>query len=77
MSGHSKWSTIKRKKGAADAERGKIFAIKNSRRDDSILQEKPQPDFETAKAGLWGNSRKTGRGGIRGIYHGVRGVCYQ
>ena len=26
MSGHSKWSTIKRKKGAIDAERGKIFA---------------------------------------------------
>ena len=26
MSGHSKWSTIKRKKGAADAERGKVFA---------------------------------------------------
>lgn len=26
MSGHSKWSTIKRKKGAADAERGKMFA---------------------------------------------------
>lgn len=25
MSGHSKWSTIKRKKGAIDAERGKIF----------------------------------------------------
>lgn len=25
MSGHSKWSTIKRKKGKADAERGKIF----------------------------------------------------
>ena len=25
MSGHSKWSTIKRKKGAADAKRGKIF----------------------------------------------------
>lgn len=25
MSGHSKWSTIKRKKGAADAQRGKIF----------------------------------------------------
>jgi YebC/PmpR family DNA-binding regulatory protein len=26
MSGHSKWSTIKRKKGAADARRGKLFA---------------------------------------------------
>jgi YebC/PmpR family DNA-binding regulatory protein len=25
MSGHSKWSTIKRKKGATDAKRGKVF----------------------------------------------------
>ena len=25
MSGHSKWSTIKRKKGATDAKRGAIF----------------------------------------------------
>src|SRR4051812_47522134 len=25
MSGHSKWATIKRKKGALDAKRGKIF----------------------------------------------------
>ena len=25
MSGHSKWSTIKRKKGAVDAKRGKLF----------------------------------------------------
>jgi len=25
MSGHSKWSTIKRKKGAADAKRGALF----------------------------------------------------
>ena len=25
MSGHSKWSTIKRKKGAADAKRGVVF----------------------------------------------------
>ena len=26
MSGHSKWSTIKRKKGAADAKRGQLFS---------------------------------------------------
>lgn len=26
MSGHNKWSTIKRKKGAMDAQRGKLFA---------------------------------------------------
>ena len=25
MSGHSKWATIKRKKGAADAKRGQLF----------------------------------------------------
>ena len=25
MSGHSKWATIKRKKGAADAKRGRFF----------------------------------------------------
>ncbi|MDH5493641.1 MAG: YebC/PmpR family DNA-binding transcriptional regulator, partial [Myxococcales bacterium] len=25
MSGHSKWSTIKRRKGAQDAKRGKVF----------------------------------------------------
>ena len=25
MSGHSKWSSIKHKKGAADAKRGKLF----------------------------------------------------
>ena len=26
MSGHSKWHSIKHKKGAADAARGKLFA---------------------------------------------------
>ena len=26
MSGHNKWSTIKRKKGALDAKRSKIFS---------------------------------------------------
>src|SRR3989304_8039706 len=29
MSGHSKWSTIKRKKGAADAKRGAVFTRLN------------------------------------------------
>ena len=26
MSGHNKWSTIKHKKGAADARRGRLFS---------------------------------------------------
>jgi len=29
MSGHSKWSTIKRKKGAAAAKGGKVFSKLN------------------------------------------------
>ena len=29
MSGHSKWASIKHKKGAADAKRGKIFSRLN------------------------------------------------
>jgi len=29
MSGHSKWSSIRHKKGATDAKRGKIFSKLN------------------------------------------------
>ena len=34
MSGHSKWSSIKHKKGAVDAKRGKIFT--------KLIKEQPQ-----------------------------------
>jgi len=38
MSGHSKWSTIKRKKGATDAKRGKVFSkIDATMRNGNIL----------------------------------------
>jgi len=43
MSGHSKWSTIKRKKGAADAKRGKIFT-KIGRELETAAREGPDPD---------------------------------
>ena len=39
MAGHSKWSTIKRKKGAADQKRGKIFY----RTDVGLLEFVPKP----------------------------------
>ena len=46
MSGHNKWSTIKHKKGAADAKRGKVFSRVSKEiimavelRDGSILLE--------------------------------------
>jgi YebC/PmpR family DNA-binding regulatory protein len=43
MSGHSKWSTIKRKKGAQDAKRGKIFT-KIGRELETAAREGPDPD---------------------------------
>ncbi|HIQ05134.1 MAG TPA: YebC/PmpR family DNA-binding transcriptional regulator [Anaerolineae bacterium] len=43
MSGHSKWSTIKRKKAAEDAKRGKIFT-KLAREIQIAAREGPDPD---------------------------------
>ena len=44
MSGHSKWSTIKRKKGAADAKRSKIFS--KLIKDITIAVKESGPDPE-------------------------------
>ncbi len=44
MSGHSKWATIKRKKGATDAKRGKIFT-KLAREIQLAAREGPDPNF--------------------------------
>ena len=43
MSGHSKWSTIKRKKGAADAKRGAVFT-KLAREIQIAAREGGDPD---------------------------------
>jgi YebC/PmpR family DNA-binding regulatory protein len=45
MSGHSKWSTIKRKKGAADAKRGKLFTKLG--KEISIVAREGGPDPDT------------------------------
>ena len=44
MSGHSKWATIKRKKGANDAQRGKIFT-KFAREIQLAAREGADPNF--------------------------------
>jgi YebC/PmpR family DNA-binding regulatory protein len=44
MSGHSKWSTIKRKKGAIDAKRSKIFS--KIIKDITIAVKESGPDLE-------------------------------
>jgi YebC/PmpR family DNA-binding regulatory protein len=46
MSGHSKWSTIKRKKGAADAKRSKLFS-RVSKEITIAVREGGGPDTET------------------------------
>jgi YebC/PmpR family DNA-binding regulatory protein len=44
MSGHNKWSTIKRKKGAIDAKRGKIFTKIIKEIMISVREGGPDPD---------------------------------
>ncbi len=44
MSGHSKWSTIKRKKGALDAKRGKIFTKLNREIFIAVKEGGPHPE---------------------------------
>jgi YebC/PmpR family DNA-binding regulatory protein len=44
MSGHNKWSTIKRKKGAIDAKRSKIFSKINKEITVAVKESGPDPD---------------------------------
>jgi len=44
MSGHSKWSTIKRKKGAEDAKRGKIFTKIGREIEIAVREGDPNPE---------------------------------
>lgn len=44
MSGHNKWSTIKRKKGAMDAKRSKIFSRINKEITVAVKESGPDPD---------------------------------
>jgi len=44
MSGHSKWSTIKRKKGALDAKRSKIFSRIVKEIQVAVKEGGPEPD---------------------------------
>jgi YebC/PmpR family DNA-binding regulatory protein len=48
MSGHSKWSTIKRKKGAEDAKRGKIFTRIAREIMMAARESGPDPDSNSA-----------------------------
>ena len=51
MSGHSKWSSIKHKKGAADAKRGKLFSKLSRAIIVAAREGGPDPDANAALAG--------------------------
>ena len=44
MSGHSHWATIRRKKGAADAKKGKLFSKIAKQIMTAVKQAGPNPD---------------------------------
>jgi len=52
MSGHSKWSTIKRKKGANDAARAKVFTKIGRELAVAVKQGGPRKDREELQAVL-------------------------
>ena len=85
MSGHSKWATIKHKKGAADAARGKLFA-KLARQVEVAAKNGGAPDMnptlrtaiQKAKAASMTNDaidravkRGTGEGGDAVVYETI------
>ena len=51
MSGHSKWSTIKRQKGAADAKRGQLFT--KLAREITIAARQGLPDPDAIPVFVW------------------------
>ncbi|MCF7846298.1 MAG: YebC/PmpR family DNA-binding transcriptional regulator [Candidatus Peribacteraceae bacterium] len=57
MSGHSKWSTIKRAKGAADAKRGQIFTRHAKNIELAAREGGGDPDMNAALASAIENSK--------------------
>ena len=60
MSGHSKWATIKHKKGAADAKRGKLFAKLIRQVEVAAREGGGDPDSNPTLRTSSGNSSATG-----------------
>ena len=74
MSGHSKWSTIKRKKGAADAKRGQLFSKLSRALIVAAKEGGPDPDTNLALQNAVEKARQASmpKGNIeRAIAHGA------
>jgi len=90
MSGHSKWATIKHKKGAADAKRGKLFAKLIKQVEVAARQGGGDPDANPTLRTMFQKARdasvpldtieravKRGTGELEGVnYETVTYECY-
>ena len=84
MSGHSKWATIRRKKGAADAKRGQLFSKLARAIIVAAREGGPDPDSNLALANAIEKAREASmpkdnieRAIARGAGAGVGGEAYE
>ena len=75
MSGHNKWSTIKRKKGANDAARAKIFT--KIGRELAVAVKNGGADLGIAVSGIAGPGGGTPEKPVGTVFIGVAGHGWQ
>jgi len=83
MSGHSKWATIKHKKGAADKARGKLFAKLIRQVEVAAREGGGDPDMNPTLRTMWNKARDasvpidTIERAIKRATGGLEGVVYE
>ncbi|MFN8018577.1 MAG: YebC/PmpR family DNA-binding transcriptional regulator [Acidimicrobiales bacterium] len=83
MSGHSKWATIKHKKGATDAKRAKVFAKLIRQVEVAAREGGPDPDMNPSLRTMYQKARDasvpldTIEKAIKRATGGVEGVNYE
>jgi YebC/PmpR family DNA-binding regulatory protein len=83
MSGHSKWATIKHKKGATDAKRAKVFAKLIRQVEVAAREGGPDPDMNPSLRTMYQKARDasvpldTIEKAIKRATGGLEGVAYE
>ncbi len=83
MSGHSKWATIKHKKGATDAKRAKVFAKLIRQVEVAAREGGPDPDMNPSLRTMFQKARDSSvpldtiKQAIKRATGGLEGVSYE
>ena len=83
MSGHSKWATIKHKKGATDAKRAKVFAKLIRQVEVAAREGGPDPDMNPSLRTMFQKARDSSvpldtiKAAIKRATGGADGVAYE